>query len=220
VAARRFAASAVAASLVASLYPPALAFAQDRSRPVEPREVSRAATASPAAVASERTGGRPALVDATLLWVIDGDTVCARIEGRVERVRYIGIDAPETRHSPRGGEPGGEEASEANRRLVEGQPLQLELDVAPRDRYGRVLAYVYAGERLVNAELVRQGYARTSTVPPNVKYKRLLRRLQHEARDQRRGLWAAATAERVSGQPAPGSAAPGGRGRPARPRCR
>lgn len=214
----RLASIAVTFLLAAGACPASPAPASGQPRPGDARQVSRTAPTS-AAIPAERAGARPA-IDATLLWVIDGDTVCARVEGRVERVRYIGIDAPEMRHITRGGEPGGQEAREANRRLVKGKRLHLELDVVPRDRYGRVLAYVYAGERLVNAELVRQGYARASTVPPNVKYERLLRRLQQEARDQRRGLWAGAPPERVSGQPAPGSAAPGGRARPAPRRCR
>ena len=212
--ARRVAVIATAALLIGSLGRPSASVGPG------PALAADSGPASTAAPATGQAGARPALIDATLLWVIDGDTVCARIAGRVERVRYIGIDAPETRHPGRGRDPGGLAATEANRRLVEGQPLHLELDVAPRDRYGRVLAYVYAGERLVNAELVRQGYARTTTVPPNVRYERVLRRLQQEARDQGRGLWAAAPADGVSARPAPGSAGPGYRARPAPPRCR
>jgi micrococcal nuclease len=67
--------------------------------------------------------------------------------------------------------------------------VRLELDVQPRDQYGRLLAYVYVGEVVVNAELVRQGYALLSTVPPNVTHEALFVRLQREAREARRGLW-------------------------------
>jgi micrococcal nuclease len=78
-------------------------------------------------------------------------------------VRYIGIDTPETKHPSRGIEPYGPEATDANRRLVQGQTVRLEFDVQPRDQYGRLLAYVYVGEVMANAELVRQGYALLST---------------------------------------------------------
>jgi micrococcal nuclease len=63
--------------------------------------------------------------------------------------------------------------------------------VEQRDRYGRLLAYVYVGELLVNAELVRQGYAQVATFPPNVKYQQHFRDLQREAREAKRGLWGA-----------------------------
>jgi micrococcal nuclease len=65
----------------------------------------------------------------------------------------------------------------------------LEFDVQPRDQYGRLLTYVYLGEVMVNAELVRQGYALLSTDAPNVKHEALFVRLQREAREAKRGLW-------------------------------
>src|SRR5205085_10919700 len=107
----------------------------------------------------------------------------------VEKDRYIGVNAPEVHHPPRGEEPGGREASEANRHLVAGRHVRLELDVQSRDRYGRLLAYVWIGESMVNAELVRQGYAQVMTVPPNVRYQRLFLDLQRAARQAGRGLW-------------------------------
>jgi micrococcal nuclease len=111
------------------------------------------------------------------------------LQGRRERVRYLGIDTPETKHPTRGVEPYGPEAAEANRRLVQGRLVRLEFDVQPRDQYGRLLAYVYVGEVMVNAELVRQGYALLSTYPPNVTHEALFVRLQREAREAKRGLW-------------------------------
>jgi micrococcal nuclease len=103
------------------------------------------------------------------------------LQGLRERVRYIGIDTPETKHPNRGVEPYRPEATEANRRLVQGQMVSLEFDVQPRDQDGRLLAYVYVGEVMMNAELVRQGYALLSTYPPNVKHEALFVRLQREA---------------------------------------
>jgi micrococcal nuclease len=113
------------------------------------------------------------------------------IEGRRERVRYIGINTPETKHPTRGVEPYGPEAADANTRLVAGQTVHLELDVERRDRYERLLAYVYVGDTMINAELVRQGYAQVATSPPNVKYQGLFLKLQREAREAGRGLWRA-----------------------------
>ena len=123
--------------------------------------------------------------------VIDGDTV-ELSDGR--HVRYIGIDTPEVRRhegtqwvvDP---EPYAREATEANRRLVEGKPVRLEYDVETHDRYGRLLAYVYVGDVMVNAKLMEDGYAQPMTIPPNVKYVERFKQLASEARQQRRGLW-------------------------------
>ncbi len=123
--------------------------------------------------------------------VIDGDTiqVCCVFGDRV-KVRYIGIDTPETHHPMRGVEPYGMEAAEANRKLVDGKTVRLEFDVQQLDRYGRTLAYVYLEEgTFVNAWLVEHGYAMVMTVPPNVKHQELFLKLQREAREERRGLW-------------------------------
>jgi len=106
------------------------------------------------------------------------------------KVRYIGIDTPETHHPMRGVEPYGMEAAEANRKLVDGKTVRLEFDVQQLDRYGRTLAYVYLEEgTFVNAWLVEHGYAMVMTVPPNVKHQELFLKLQREAREERRGLW-------------------------------
>jgi micrococcal nuclease len=121
--------------------------------------------------------------------VVDGDTIKVAIGGQVHTVRYIGIDTPETVHPERPVEWMGAEADAANTRLVAGRVVRLERDVSDRDRHGRLLRYVWVGEVMVNAELVRLGYAEVSTYPPNVKYQDLFLRLQAEARDARRGLW-------------------------------
>ncbi len=123
--------------------------------------------------------------------VIDGDTiqVCCMFGDRVT-VRYVGVDTPETHHPMKGVERAGKEASEANRKLVEGKTVRLEFDVQEQDRYGRLLAYVYLEEgTFVNAWLVQHGYAVVMTIPPNVKHQELFLRLQREAREAGRGLW-------------------------------
>ena len=126
---------------------------------------------------------------------VDGDTVWVRLASGVEKVRYIGIDTPEVHHPTRGEEPGGRAATEINRGLVGERPVRLEPDVQLRDRYGRLLAYVWVKradgvEVMVNAEMVRLGYAQVMTVPPNVRHAEMFRKLAAEAREHRRGLWA------------------------------
>lgn len=122
--------------------------------------------------------------------VIDGDTIRVRVGDRVETVRYIGVDTPETVHPTRGIEPYGLAASAFNRTLVEGRQVRLELDLESRDRYGRLLAYVYTDSLFVNAELLRRGYAQLMTVPPNVQHVDVFMYLQREARRSGEGLWA------------------------------
>jgi micrococcal nuclease len=128
-------------------------------------------------------------IDGMVVRVVDGDTIYVQLADRVEKIRYIGVNTPEIHHPTRGEEPGGRVAAAVNRRLVDGRHVRLELDVRTRDRYGRLLAYVWVGETMVNAELVRQGYAQVMTVPPNVRYQHLFVKLQRESRDAGRGLW-------------------------------
>jgi len=130
-----------------------------------------------------------AALDGPVIRVVDGDTIHVRIGARVEKVRYIGVNTPEVHHPRKCEEPGGREAAEVNRRLVEGKTVRLELDVQERDRYGRLLAYVWVGDVMVNAELVRLGYAQVMTIPPNVRYQEIFVKLQREAREAGRGLW-------------------------------
>src|SRR5918997_285103 len=83
--------------------------------------------------------------------VIDGDTIQVHIDGRSERVRYIGVDTPEATTFT---ECFGPAAAAANRRLLAGRMVRLDYGAEPRDRYGRLLAYVYVGDLFVNAELI------------------------------------------------------------------
>ena len=128
-------------------------------------------------------------VEGTVVRVVDGDTIHVKVGDYVEKVRYIGMNTPEIHHPTKGEQPGGREAAEMNRRLVGGKRVRLELDVRSRDRYGRLLAYVWVGELMVNAELVRLGYAQVMTVPPNVRHQEFFVKLQREAREAGRGLW-------------------------------
>lgn len=120
--------------------------------------------------------------------VIDGDTV--EIEGG-EKVRYIGIDTPETVDPRKPVQCYGKEASDKNKELVEGKEVKLEKDISETDKYGRLLRYVWLGDILVNEYLVKEGYAQVSTYPPDVKYQDRFLAAQREARENKRGLWEA-----------------------------
>ena len=128
-------------------------------------------------------------LEGTVVKVVDGDTIHVRLAGRVEKVRYIGVNTPEVHHPTQAEQPGGRQAWDLNRRLVADRHVRLELDVQQRDRYGRLLAYVWVGPTMINAELVGRGYAQVMTVPPNVRYQQLFLRLQRDAREAGRGLW-------------------------------
>jgi endonuclease YncB( thermonuclease family) len=123
--------------------------------------------------------------------VTDGDTFVATVDGRRERVRVIGVDTPETVAPNRPDEPYGREASSFAKRHLTGATVRLAGDVEPRDRYGRLLAYVWLADGTFwNALLAAEGYAQQLTIPPNVTYAGLLRRLVAQARQRERGLWA------------------------------
>ncbi|HSG05060.1 MAG TPA: thermonuclease family protein, partial [Nitrospiria bacterium] len=123
--------------------------------------------------------------------VIDGDTI--ELVGG-ERIRYLGIDAPETHRKVNGqwipvGEPFSREAAEFNRQRVEGEKVRLEFDEDTHDRFRRLLAYVFIGDDMVNVELIEEGLVRVRIHPPNSKYEKLFIRTQDQARAQGRGLW-------------------------------
>ncbi|MDX6580941.1 MAG: micrococcal nuclease [Solirubrobacterales bacterium] len=127
--------------------------------------------------------------EARITRVVDGDTVEASIDGRTEDVRYIGVDTPESVKPDTPVQCYALPASHFNERLVEGKTVRLEYDAERRDVYGRLLAYVYLGDRFVNAELVRRGFARTLTIPPNTRFADRFARLERDASDDERGLW-------------------------------
>jgi micrococcal nuclease len=130
-------------------------------------------------------------VTAKVVRVVDGDTIEVSIDGDDEDVRYIGIDTPETVKPDTPVQCYGPQASAEDHRLVEGRTVRLVFDRERRDVYGRLLAYVYVGQRFVNAALVRDGYARTLTIPPNTAHAGLFRRLAAQAGRTGRGLWGA-----------------------------
>jgi micrococcal nuclease len=138
--------------------------------------------------------GRPPAggsIVARVVRVVDGDTIVARVDGRDEYVRYIGIDTPETVKPDTPVQCYGPDASDENHQLVEGRTVRLVFDREVRDDYGRLLAYVHAGKRFVNSELVRGGYARTLAIEPNTSHAAEFHRLAAKAARAGRGLWGA-----------------------------
>ena len=124
---------------------------------------------------------------------VDGDTI--ELEGG-QKVRYIGIDTPETVDPRRPVGCFGKEASTKNKALVEGKNVRLVKDISETDKYGRLLRYVYVGDIFVNEYLVREGYARASSYPPDVRYRDLFREAEADARINKRGLWADGVCEK------------------------
>lgn len=122
--------------------------------------------------------------------VVDGDTILVEMDSKEERVRFIGIDTPESVHpDPAKNVPYGKIASDYTKNLLEGEEVYLEFDVSERDRYGRILAYVYLEDKMINEMLLEEGHARIATYPPNIKYEERFYRLQKEARENKKGGW-------------------------------
>lgn len=133
-------------------------------------------------------------VSAKVTRVIDGDTIEVEIDKRNFKVRYVGIDTPETVDLRRPVACFGKEASLENKQLVEGKMVYLEKDISETDKYDRLLRYIYlpqdSGSLLfINDYLVRQGFAKVVTFPPDVKYSQQFIEAESEARENNRGLW-------------------------------
>lgn len=123
----------------------------------------------------------------TVQRVVDGDTLV--LQGGT-RVRLLGVDTPETKHPHKPVEPLGPEAAAFTRRHVEGRSVTLQFDRERRDRYRRVLAYVFVGDWFLNEELIRAGYSRAETrFPFSNRMKKRFRAAEAEARENRRGIW-------------------------------
>ena len=121
--------------------------------------------------------------------VIDGDTIVINRGGKEEKVRLIGVDAPETKHPKKPVERFGKEAYLFTKEMVEGKEVRLEFDQQRRDRYGRLLAYVYLMDgTFLNAEIIRQGYGFAYTRYP-FKYLEKFRGYEREARENKLGMW-------------------------------
>lgn len=128
--------------------------------------------------------------------VVDGDTI--EISGG-QKLRYIGIDTPETVDPARPVGCFGKEASNKNKALVEGKKVRLEKDVSETDKYGRLLRYVYVDDVFVNQNLVAEGFAKASSYPPDVKYQEIFRAAEKAARENNKGLWGSCNSGSVQG---------------------
>ncbi len=140
-----------------------------------------------------RSGGRAAAsIDAVVVHVSDGDTITVDVGGHRERVRILGADTPETVDPRKGVQCYGPQASAHTKaRLAPGTHVSLELDAEARDKYGRLLAYVYVGGVRYDDELLRLGFARLLIIAPNGVHARAMLLAELAARAAHRGLWGA-----------------------------
>ncbi len=140
-------------------------------------------------------GHAAALVPATVVHAVDGDTIVARLDdGRVEKIRLLGADTPEVVDPRKPVQCYGPEASAFTKSRLDGRRVLLELDAEARDKYGRLLAYVIVDGRRFDDELLERGYARLLVIPPNGAHARAMLREELAARAARRGLWGACEA--------------------------
>ena len=132
---------------------------------------------------AERAGGiKPGEVP---VWSVDdGATLTVLQRGAKQRVRLIGIEAPALDQAP-----WGDQSRDALKRLVEGKSVRLAMDARKHDQDSRLLAYIYDGDVFVNLEMVRQGQAMISTVPPNAEHLEKFQKAQVEAQEAGRGIW-------------------------------
>jgi micrococcal nuclease len=133
-------------------------------------------------------GGR---VTAVVTSDVDGDTIHVRVDGREEKVRFIGVNSPEVSWYGREGECYGPAAAVYTRHRLVGRRIGLVFDVRLRDVYGRLLAYVYVGSELFNLTLVRLGYATNDPVSPDTRMADLFATSEAAARARGAGRWSA-----------------------------
>lgn len=126
----------------------------------------------------------------TVLNVVDGDTIDVKLpNGNKERIRLLLVDTPETKHPNKPVQPFGPEASEFTKKTLTEQRVELEFDVQERDKYGRLLAYVYLNDQMFNQMLLEKGLARVAVFPPNTKYVDEFRAIQEKAQKEAIGIW-------------------------------
>lgn len=140
------------------------------------------------------------LISAKIISIIDGDTIEVDLNGKSEKVRFIGVDTPETKHPNKPIQPYGKEASDFTTQELTGKTVYLEMDTTQRDNYGRLLAYIWLEQpmsnddkeirnKMFNAKLLLNGYAQILTIPPNIKYVDNFTKYQTESRNSKLGLW-------------------------------
>lgn len=153
-----------------------------KEEPIDENQITKeAANPLPTSPLLKAETNSSAEVTSKITYVVDGDTV--EIESG-ERVRLIGIDSPER------SQPYYLEAKNQLTTLVLNKKVRLEKDITDKDRYGRLLRYIYTGDLFINVEMVRLGYANSYTYPPDVKYQSQILSAEREARSSQKGLWA------------------------------
>ncbi|MGQ7780510.1 thermonuclease family protein (plasmid) [Bacillus sp. WC2510] len=131
------------------------------------------------------------LISGVVVNVVDGDTIDVRMKSvKQERVRFILVDTPETVHPKKGEEPFGREASDFTKKTLSGQKVDLKLGVQERDKYGRLLAYVYLKDgAMINELLLQKGLARVAVFPPNTEFVDQFRKIEAQAQEEHKGIW-------------------------------
>lgn len=125
----------------------------------------------------------------TVTKVIDGDTVEVQIGEKVEKVRMLLVDTPETVHPNKPVQPYGKEASEFTKKLLLNKEVKLEKDKEDRDQYQRLLRYIYVDSQSVQEQLLSKGFARVVIYPPNTKYAQKYQKIQDQAKSKKIGIW-------------------------------
>ncbi|TVX94640.1 thermonuclease family protein [Paenibacillus agilis] len=147
-------------------------------------------TASKPVAATKQEHENKNRIKAKVTKVSDGDTIKVDLNGKIEDVRLLLVDTPETQHPGKPVQPFGPEASEFSKKTLDGKEIELELDVSEREKYGRLLAYVWIGDKMFNEMLLEEGLARVAYVyPPNIKYVDHFREVQDKARKAEIGIW-------------------------------
>jgi len=155
-----------------------------------------------APVSPEKT--TPAPVEGTVTDIVDNNIIKVNIIGTTHTVRYIGIYTLVPYRHSKPLEYYFEECKKKNNELIKDRAIRLEKDISEADKSGRLLRYVWVGDMMVNAELVRQGYAMVLGSPPDIKYYDILIKLQQEAQNEGRGLWPEEK-EQLGSTPTPGT---------------
>ena len=163
---------------------------EEQTRETSPTEETKEETKTESTTKTSSLSPQTKTTSAKVTGVTDGDTLYVLMNDRKEKVRLIGIDTPESVH--RDHEKNTREgiiASKYTRQHLAGQQVELEFDAQERDKYGRLLAYVWVGDTLFNNQLLEEGYAQIATYPPNVRYVDQFKETEKIARENQRGFW-------------------------------
>lgn len=189
----------LSASTLLSLMLAACSSDADTSHPVASATVSPS-SASTVSESTKTTSQQPKSapsqaaqanrLSATILSVTDGDTMKIKVNGKNETVRLLLVDTPETKHPSKPVQPFGPEASAFAKQTLEGKNVEIEMDISERDKYGRLLVYLWVDGKMFNEMLLEKGLARVAYVyPPNVKYVDSFREIQKKAQTDGIGIW-------------------------------